>query len=104
MEFDSKLWETALPDVEVTEENSCQALRNAYEVLFDNSIPMPKEDSIRAGAISIISAGLVFSLPASTIESINANIHLFGDMFVWPLIIYSFKKGYKKAVEDRAEG
>ncbi len=94
MEFDKELWGQVIPDIKETEDDSSQ-------VLFDSSIPMPDEDSIRGGMVTIISRGLISSLPALVVEVINANILLFSNLFVWPLVIYSFKKGYKKALEDQ---
>ncbi len=97
MELDKELWGTAIPDVKIDTED------DSIATLFDESLPMPEEDSIRLGMISIISAGMLFSLPRPVIDAIHVNIVSFGNTLIWPLVLYAFKKGYKKAIEDKGK-
>ncbi len=92
MELDKEMWGQAIPDLE--------NFRDAYEVILDNSIPLPDEDSIRNGVVDIISRGLVISLPSWVVSFIYTSMVVFSQYVVWPLVIYGYKMGYKKALED----
>ncbi len=96
MELDKEMWGSAIPDLE--------EFRDAYEVILDKSIPLPDEDSIRSGVIDIMSRGLVISLPSWVVSFIHTSMVVFSQYVVWPLVIYGYKMGYKKALENREAG
>ena len=95
MELDKEMWGQAVPDLE--------DLRDAYEVILDKTVPLPDEDSIRSGIIDILCRGLVTSLPSWVVSFIHTSMVVFSQYVVWPLVIYSYKMGYKRALEDRGD-